>query len=256
MTQKVKTTMIASVSGTPKTRATRVYKRSARTTAEKNRRIKTHVERVRHADAASTRATWKLADELALLAQVYKECYGHDPSASKLRALTQIERNGSRQLLYARVAVFFPSHLRQHGVGVRVYEEAHKCNQALKRQGRQTYTAEEIAKSIESGSRTAETIRMKMEYGAAIRDQSTTVAHRKANRELALKHPAAIVKNKKRWLKMIEQDPDRAIAAAIAINDDATTIHRINDALRQLGCSWHLRSTIQYEEPDMFEEEP
>ena len=66
------------------------------TSAQKNKLIDRHIERVKKADAGTSAATWRLADELAALVDAYKKCHKFPPSARKLWQLTRLDRDGSR----------------------------------------------------------------------------------------------------------------------------------------------------------------
>ena len=139
------------------------------TPAQKRRLVDRHIKRVQQAEAGTTTATWKLADELAALISAYKKCNKYPPTAKKLVGLTGLDRDGTRMQLLAKVAVFFPKELRKPGVGVRVHEAAYKANQSLKARGRERFPAEEVVR-IMADTRSADVARQYVEWAAQGRD--------------------------------------------------------------------------------------
>lgn len=223
-----------------KARVRATAKKQPLSNAQKRRRIDAQAKRVREADAAAIKNLWKRADELAQLAQVYKECHKRPPSAKKMEELTQINLDGNRQLLHARLSKYFPEEHRVHGVGMRVYEEAYKFNRAQKRSGGKQLTVEDLVAEMEPGrpaGYTLDNLRHK-----ARKPLDEAIADAKAQRNLVQKAPRSVRLNKKRWLKAIETDPSSAIAAAIVSYEDEShrAISNINNMLNQLGTKLRL----------------
>ncbi len=218
------------------------------------KRIKAQIERVRSVDVAIDKTTWRLADELAKLVELEKQYSRRPVSGSALQAMTKFERNGSRLLLYARLAEFFPPALRKAGVGLRVYEAAYKFNQALKIKGRKPFTVEQLASFIDEAGTSSCLIQMHMKNQAFARDNEAIMSQRKALRNNAMENPRCVLV-KKTWLKMIEEDSDVAIAAAIAVRNELDHIDRINAQLRLFGCDWHLHYNRCSTQIDLFEDE-
>ena len=207
---------------------------------EKRALVDKHAERVRKADEAMNGSGWALADELAALAETYKQCHGHPIKAKKLQTITGIDRDGSRLALYSKLAKVFPKEARLPAVGLRVYETAYKFNQSLIRQGRDPLSVEDLCKQIKGG-RSAFVTREFLEGDVQQRDKDLRLSERLVARDAALTKPKSVMENKKTWLKMIEDAPFHAIGAAIAtVLPKTKSVHYINETLERLGCQYYL----------------
>jgi uncharacterized protein YgbK (DUF1537 family) len=225
---------------------------------EKRARIQEQASRVRDAAQAVEQNLWRRADELASLVDLYRRCYGNPPSSSHLQRISGIDLNGCRLALHAKLSLFFPEELRLKGVGLRVYETAYKFNGSLKQNGRVQFTAEELVACMKSGRGSDET-KYQIDHALWERDRDEIHQQRVADKELALTKPKAVVKDKKTFLRMIENAPPFAIAAAITtIHDNDTAMQSLNRTLKKLGSNYRVKRPSDmyfstYYQPDLFD---
>lgn len=216
---------------------------------EKQAKIQEQVQRVQEAAQAVEMNLWQRADELAVLVDLYRRCYGRPPSASNLQRLSGIDLHGCRLALHAKLSEYFPPELRLKGVGLRVYETAYKFNQAIKHQKRVQFTGEELVACMKAGRGSDET-KFYLESALWSRDRNEIFEQKMADKELALTNPKAVVQDQKTFLRMIENVPPYAIAAAITtIHDDDAAMYRLNQTLSKLGSKWRVEYQSRYHSP-------
>lgn len=219
------------------------------TNKEKQLKIKEQVRRVQDAALAVEKNLWQRADELAELVDLYRRCYGRPPSASNLQRLSGIDLHGCRLALHAKLSKYFPPELRLKGVGLRVYETAYKFNQSLKQHKRAQFTAEELVACMKAGRGSDET-KFYLDSALWSRDRNEILQQKLADKELALTNPKAVVKDQKTFLRMIENVPPYAIAAAITtIHDDDAAMYRLNQTLGKLRSKWRVECHGRYYSP-------
>lgn len=222
---------------------------------EKQAKIDKQVEKIKAADQRLTSDLWRRADELAALQDIYRACYGKPLSAKKLQQISGIDLNSDRLALHAKLSRFFPKPHRKEGVGMRVYEIAFKFNQALKREKRELFTAEQLSEQMEPG-RSADVTREYLGWAAQERDGRDLLIQKIAEREATIANPHQAVNTTEKWLRLIERDPSYAIGAAIAsIERESCMVYKINEALNRMGCKWYLTWDDPSFQIDMFEDE-
>ncbi|MEM6392775.1 MAG: hypothetical protein AAF797_08400, partial [Planctomycetota bacterium] len=167
---------------------------------------------------------------------------GRPASASKLRNTLKIDRDGSRLVLYTKLAKFFPAHLRQAGVGLRVYEVAWKTNQRLRMKGFTKLTAQEIADLIGEECKNAWKIEMRMEDLAREREGKALHEEKVRLVDQAASAPKAAIRTPKKWMKLIDTQPYLAIAAALSTHGNDDSVGRVNQELEGLRCPWRICS--------------
>ena len=214
-------------------------KKPEMTAAQKRQLIDRHVERVQKADAGTTAATWKLADELAELVDAYKLCHKFPPSASKLEEITNIGRDGTRMQLLAKLAKFFPQQLRQPPVGVRVYAKAYQMNRSLKAEGRKMFTAEELVGHMK-GATSAIVVKDFVTWAARGRDRPADTEEVIEVRDHIVANTPNYKLTAKKWFKTYDMSPAFAIAAAVKLLPDTCSINRINTALARLDLDYRI----------------
>lgn len=221
---------------------------------QKDKKIDQQVKKIKSADEKIHRGMWQRADALAMLIEVYRACYGKPLSAKKLQRIADIDLHPARAALHAKLSHYFPESLRKEGVAMRVYEAAHKFNQALKREKREMLTAEQLVENMAPG-KSAEATCDSLELVAGIRDCKEMCLRRHGMRQALIDDPHTSVNTTKKWLKMLEQDPAYAIGAAIkALDRESCKVYRINEALTRMGCKWYLTWDDPSYQPDIFEE--